>query len=87
MSPYTFYNKECPVELPVKHKRQINISLPLLGGPPDISSACSCLITSAPGQTTKTTTVTVTSDRFTVTQTATRTITRGGGDDDWDRKA
>ncbi|KAF2202499.1 hypothetical protein GQ43DRAFT_479826 [Delitschia confertaspora ATCC 74209] len=74
MSPYTFYNVECPAELPVK-KRQINISLPpILGGPRDISSACSCLITSGPAGVTRTSTATVTSG-VAVTQTFTRTVT------------
>ena len=82
MSPYTFYNKDCPSELPVKHKRQVQISIPLIGGPADISSACSCLITSAPGQFTSTKTVTITSDRITVTQTVTRTSSPWD-DDDW----
>ncbi|KAH7119946.1 hypothetical protein B0J11DRAFT_72674 [Dendryphion nanum] len=73
MSPYTFYDSTCPVELPVR-KRQVNISLGIPGGAGGISSACSCLITSGPGGTTKTTTVTVTSVRVTRTETITRTV-------------
>ncbi|KAF2110466.1 hypothetical protein BDV96DRAFT_584035 [Lophiotrema nucula] len=69
MSPYTFYDQACPVELPVR-KRQINISLNLPGGP---SSACSCLIGGA-AATTTTTTTTVTSNRVTTTETVTRTV-------------
>ncbi|KAF2794121.1 hypothetical protein K505DRAFT_304567 [Melanomma pulvis-pyrius CBS 109.77] len=72
MSPYTFYDASCPKELPVK-KRQVNISLGLPGGPPAISSACSCLITS--GTPDKITTTTVTSSqKTTTTQTVTRTV-------------
>ncbi|KAF2192142.1 hypothetical protein K469DRAFT_716636 [Zopfia rhizophila CBS 207.26] len=76
MSPYTFYDQSCPQELPVK-KRQINISIGLPGGngPRDISSACSCLITSGPADATRTTTVTVTSVRVTRTETVTSTTT------------
>ncbi|KAF2656735.1 hypothetical protein K491DRAFT_691780 [Lophiostoma macrostomum CBS 122681] len=75
MSPYTFYDVECPVELPVR-KRQVNISLNLPGGTPALSSACSCLITSAPGATTTTTTATTTS-QVTKTTTVTRTVSAG----------
>ncbi|KAF2681246.1 hypothetical protein K458DRAFT_372105 [Lentithecium fluviatile CBS 122367] len=73
MSPYTFYDKSCPAELPVrKNKRQVTISLGI-GGPAQISSACSCLITSGPADVTRTTSVTVTS-KATATQTVTRTV-------------
>ncbi len=72
MSPYTFYDVSCPKELPVK-KRQVNISLGLPGGPPAISSACSCLITSGTPDKITTTTVT-TSQKTTTTQTVTRTV-------------
>lgn len=68
MSPYTFYDASCPTELPVK-KRQVSIGF----GISSLSSACSCLITSAPGQITKTTSVTVT-NKATATQTVTRTV-------------
>ena len=68
MSPYTFYDASCPTELPVK-KRQVSIGF----GISSLSSACSCLITSAPGQITKTTSVTVTT-KATATQTVTRTV-------------
>ncbi|KAF2003842.1 hypothetical protein P154DRAFT_72664 [Amniculicola lignicola CBS 123094] len=71
MSPYTFYDTSCPVELPVR-KRQIFVSVGLGNG--GISSACSCLITSGPADVTKTTTRTVTSVRVTTTQTVTRTV-------------
>ncbi|KAF2877219.1 hypothetical protein BDV95DRAFT_601634 [Massariosphaeria phaeospora] len=70
MSPYTFYDQACPSELPVR-KRQINISLDL--GASGITSACSCLITSAPAGTTRTTTVT-SGVRVTTTNTVTRTV-------------
>ncbi|KAF1964714.1 hypothetical protein BU23DRAFT_585423 [Bimuria novae-zelandiae CBS 107.79] len=76
MSPYTFYNVNCPVELPVR-KRQADISLGL--GISSLSSACSCLITSGPAGTTKTTSVTVTS-KATATQTVTRTVSLLPGD-------
>ncbi|ORY10663.1 hypothetical protein BCR34DRAFT_566520 [Clohesyomyces aquaticus] len=77
MSPYTFYDISCPKELPVrKREPQIQISLgPGLGKPNDISSACSCLITSAPADTTRFVTTTVTSVRVTKTDTVTRTVT------------
>jgi hypothetical protein len=74
MSPYTFYDQSCPSELPVFKKRQINISLGLPGGPPALSSACSCLITSGQPDATKTVTSTVTSVRVTRTETVTRTV-------------
>ena len=75
MSPYTFYDVECPEELPVrKEKRQVNISLNLPGGSPALSSACSCLITSAPGATTTTVKTTATS-QVTKTATVTKTVT------------
>lgn len=70
MSPYTFYDAVCPSELPVR-KRQANISVGF--GISSLSSACSCLITSAPGQITLTTSVTVT-NKATATQTVTKTV-------------
>ena len=90
MSPYTFYDVTCPKELPVR-KRQIgitlgdspgvNISLGL-GSPREISSACSCLITRGPGDTTVTKTAT---SNATKTATTTSTVTRtAGGDDNLD---
>lgn len=71
MSPYTFYDASCPVELPVR-KRQINISLGL-GGPGPLSSACSCLITSGPAGSTRTISTTIT-NKVTTTQTVTKTL-------------
>ncbi|KAH7406269.1 hypothetical protein DE146DRAFT_609466 [Phaeosphaeria sp. MPI-PUGE-AT-0046c] len=80
MSPYTFYDVTCPAELPVR-KRQIDVNLPLpggvnislgLGGPKQISSACSCLITRGPAETTVTRTSDVVQTR---TATATSTVT------------
>lgn len=87
MSPYTFYDVACPAELPVR-KRQIGIELPLpgginislgLNGPREISSACSCLITKGPADTTVTKTAT---NNATKTATATSTVTRTAGGDD-----
>jgi len=84
MSPYTFYDVTCPRELPVKAKakRQIGITLGLPGNsgqaPADISSACSCLITSGPADKTITATVTVTSVRVTITQVVTSTVSARG---------
>ncbi|KAF2735519.1 hypothetical protein EJ04DRAFT_192060 [Polyplosphaeria fusca] len=72
MSPYTFYDSTCPAELPVKHKRQVNITV--TGGPARQSSACSCLITSGKPDATRTVTATV-SSRLTKTETVTRIIT------------
>lgn len=78
MSPYTFYDVSCPAELPVR-KRQIGIELPGgigislgLDNPKQISSACSCFITSGPASTTVTKTSDVVQTR---TATATTTIT------------
>ncbi|KAF2705005.1 hypothetical protein K504DRAFT_460792 [Pleomassaria siparia CBS 279.74] len=80
MSPYTFYDVSCPKELPVR-KRQVNISLVVPGGPPALSSACSCLITS--GTPDKITTTTVTSSqKTTTTQSVTRTVSLLPGDGD-----
>lgn len=80
-SPYTFYDAGCPAELPVR-KRQLGISLGLpggginislgLGGPREISSACSCFITKGPAETTVTRT---TSSYVTRTATATSVVT------------
>lgn len=89
MSPYTFYDVSCPAELPVR-KRQlgislggpggINISLDL-GGPRQISSACSCLITRGPAETTVTKTAT---SNVVSTATTTSVVTRTASpDDDW----
>jgi hypothetical protein len=78
MSPYTFYDASCPKELPVK-KRQVNITLDLPGGPPAISSACSCLITSGTPDKITTTTA-VTTQKTTTTQTLTRTVSLLPGD-------
>ncbi|KAJ4374337.1 hypothetical protein N0V83_003078 [Neocucurbitaria cava] len=84
MSPYTFYDVSCPVELPVR-KRQlgitlggpgvINISLGL-GSPNDISSACSCYITKGPAETTVTKTAT---SAVVKTSTVVSTVTRTAG--------
>lgn len=89
MSPYTFYDVSCPAELPVR-KRDLQLDISLggpggitislgLGGPKEISSACSCLITKGPTGTTKT--LTKTSD-VVKTTTATSTITRTATADD-----
>ncbi|KAF2845332.1 hypothetical protein T440DRAFT_278665, partial [Plenodomus tracheiphilus IPT5] len=85
MSPYTFYDSSCPAELPVRRKRQLGISLPGLGGgvtisldiggPKQISSACSCLITSGPASTTVTRTATSNVVR---TTTVTGVVTKTG---------
>ncbi|KAH7078708.1 hypothetical protein BKA63DRAFT_408592 [Paraphoma chrysanthemicola] len=81
MSPYTFYDTSCPAELPVR-KRQLDIELPGggginislgLGSPREISSACSCLITRGPAETTVTRTAT---NNVTRTSTTTQTVTR-----------
>ena len=69
MSPYTFYDAQCPKELPVR-KRQITISLDLPDGP---ISACQCLIGSGTPDKITTTTVS-TSTKSTTTQTVTRTV-------------
>jgi len=82
-SPYTFYDAGCPAELPVRMaKRQLGISLGLpggginislgLGGPREISSACSCFITKGPAETTVTRTNT---SNVTRTATATSVVT------------
>ncbi|PSN60749.1 hypothetical protein BS50DRAFT_681328 [Corynespora cassiicola Philippines] len=85
MSPYTFYDAACPEELPVRRrrndndneakeeKRQIAITIALPGGPPALSSACSCLITSGPADATRTTTTT-SGVKVTKTETVTRTV-------------
>ncbi|OAL52734.1 hypothetical protein IQ07DRAFT_381562 [Pyrenochaeta sp. DS3sAY3a] len=88
-SPYTFYDVTCPKELPVR-KRQLGISLGLpdginislgLGSPREISSACSCLITKGPGETTVTRTATSAVVRTTTT---TATLIRTAvPTDDW----
>lgn len=87
MSPYTFYDVTCPTELPVR-KRQLGITLGgpgggiaislNIGGPRQISSACSCLITSGPAATTITRTATKEMVRTTtVTGVITRTAVGG----------
>ncbi|RAR07526.1 hypothetical protein DDE82_002812 [Stemphylium lycopersici] len=81
MSPYTFYDSACPVELPVrKRSPQLDISLGLPGGihislglgNSGISSACSCLITKGPARTTVTRTI---SSAITKTSTVVSTVT------------
>ena len=80
MSPYTFYDVSCPVELPVR-KRQLGIGIGAPGvtitlpfsRPQEISSACSCLITSGPAGTTVTRTAT---SNVIITATTTSTVTR-----------
>jgi hypothetical protein len=76
MSPYTFYDSACPAELPVR-KRQLDIG-PIhislgLGGPREISSACSCFIGTGPASTTVTRTQ---SSAVIRTTTVTSTLTR-----------